>query len=125
EAAAYALLDAAGLLGAEKLSEAALRLLFAGGMVTGRGEASVVKLDQYRELCELVPSMTLFGGCADNRVIPGQLIVEDAVLVCEETAPAGDNGHTWHGAVPPWASAHATELCGDLDVARSHVEEAQ
>lgn len=114
EAAAYALLDAAGLLEEPKLSEAALRLLFAGGMVTGRGEASNIKLDQYREMCELVPSMTLFGGCADNRVIPGQLTVEDATLVCEETGRY----------VPEWSHKTVAELSG-IDGGRSYVEEVQ
>jgi hypothetical protein len=114
EAAAYALLDAAGILqqdGGPKLSEAALRLLFAGGMVTGKDGAGAVKLNQYRELCELVPSMALFGGCAENRVIPGRLIVSDATLICEESARY----------VPEWT----LELAGQLDSCRSHVEEQQ
>ena len=114
EAAAYALLEAAGMLESPSLSEAALRLLFAGGMVTGRGEASTVKLDQYRELCELVPSMTIFGGCSDNRVIPGQLIVEDATLVCDESARF----------VPKWCTKAVADLCG-VDTCRAHVEEVQ
>lgn len=111
EAAAYALLDAAGMLEREGLTEAALRLLFAGGMVTGRGEAGIIKLDRYRELCELVPSMALFGGCADNRIIPGRLSVDDAVLICQETARY----------VSPWMLTHA----GQLDTHRAHVEEQQ
>ncbi len=115
EAAAYALLDAAGLLDSPELSEAALRLLFAGGMVTGKGEAAVCKLDQYREMCELVPSMALFGGCADNRVIPGRLTVEDATLICEET----------QRFVPTWVDKFARKHIGELDGARAHVEETQ
>lgn len=111
EAAAFALLDAAGMLEKEALSEAALRLLFAGGMVTGRGDAGVIKLDRYRELCELVPSMALFGGCSDNRCIPGRLFVDDAVLICEETARY----------CSPWMLPHA----GKLDTHRAHVEEQQ
>lgn len=111
EAAAYALLDAAGMLEKQALSEAALRLLFAGGMVTGRGDAGTIKLDRYRELCELVPSMVLFGGCADNRCVPGRLMVDDATLICEETS----------AYVPPWMLAHA----GALDTCRAHVEEQQ
>lgn len=111
EAAAYALLDAAGLLDETKLTEGALRLLFSGGMVTGKGEASNVKLDQYRELCELVPSMALFGGCADNRVIPGRLHVDDATLICEEATRY----------IPEWATKEA----GELDSGRAHVEEVQ
>jgi hypothetical protein len=114
EAAAYALLDAAGMLEQPALSEAALRLLFAGGMVTGKGDAGAVKLDQYRELCELVPPMTLFGGCASNRVIPGRLFVEDATLLCTES----------ERYAPEWAATWAREHSG-LDGARAHVEEEQ
>jgi len=115
EAAAYALLDAAGLLNDPQLTEAAIRLLFAGGMVTGKGEAAVVKLDQYREMCELVPSMALFGGCANNRILPGRLTVEEATLICEEAA----------ADMPPWALDLHRKEYGDLDGCRAYVEEVQ
>jgi hypothetical protein len=114
EAAAYALLDAAGLLKDAQLSEAALRLLFAGGMVTGRGDGSTIKLDNYREMCDLVPSMGLFGGCAENRMIPGRLIVDDAMLICEESARY----------IPDWAIEFATERAG-VDTCRAHIEREQ
>jgi hypothetical protein len=112
ESAAYALLDAAGLLG-EKLGEAALRLLFSGGMVTGRGDASKVSLEAYRRMAELVPTMALFGGCADNRVIPGRLQVEDAQLLCAERLHAA----------PPWVRAWAEKEGAAITGFRSHVEE--
>lgn len=111
EAAAYALLDAAGMLREPQLSEAALRLLFAGGMVSGKGDGGAVRLDDYRVMCELVPPLGLFGGCAQNRVIPGRLIVEDATLICTET----------ERFVPAWAAKRA----GELDTCRAHVEEEQ
>lgn len=113
EASAYAFLDAAGLLDDGNLSESALRLLFSGGMVGGRGDGGTLNLDQYRQLCELCPPLALFGGCCSNRVIPGRLFVEDAVLVCAETARY----------LPEWAR---TEL-GSQELAsqRAHVEEAQ
>lgn len=111
ESAAYAFLDAAGLLGAEALSRAALRLLFAGGMVTGRGDAGQVSLDRFRELSELCPPLVLLGGCCDSRVIPGRLFVEDAVLVCEEQ----------RAYLPSWVA----ERSGTLDTCRAHVEEQQ
>lgn len=113
EAAAYALLDAAGLLDAEKLSSAALRLLFNGGVMTGRGDGGAVNLDQYRELVEMVPPLALLGGCAANRVIPGRLVVEDATLLCEET-------RRW---LPAWA---AEGLAGEsFAMARGYIEEQQ
>lgn len=115
EAAAYALLDAAGLLGAESLGEAALRLLFAGGMVTGRGDASTVNLDKYREMAELLPTLALLGGCADNRVIPGRMWVSDAVLISEESAHL----------TPGWVAEWARENNSAIDSARSHIEEVQ
>jgi len=108
EAIAYAFLDAAGLLADPSLSEAALRLLFAGGMITGRGDASTIKLDTYREMCDLVPSLSLLGGCAGNRVIPGRLVVEDALLVCAESKHL----------LPKWIVDHV----GQFDTSRAHME---
>ena len=108
ESVAYAFLDAAGMLSDPSLSEAALRLLFAGGMITGRGDGSTVKLDAYREMCDLVPALGLLGGCAGNRCIPGRLTCEDAVLVCNET----------RHLVPPWT----LERAGVLDTCRAHIE---
>ena len=64
EAAAYAFLDAIGLLGAESLTESALRLLFAGGMVTGRGDSGNVKLDEYHALCDVFPPLALLGAAS-------------------------------------------------------------
>ena len=84
DAGAYAYLDAADLLRDSLLGEAALRLLFAGGMVTGRGDAGVINMDKYRELCTLCPPLKLLGGCCDNRTIPGQIMVGSASLICEE-----------------------------------------
>jgi hypothetical protein len=111
EAAAYAFLDAAGLLDDGRLSESVLRLLFAGGMVTGRGDASMIKLDHYREMTELMPSLAILGGCVNNRVVPGRLTVDDAILICREST----------GIVPEWMHEHA----GTLDSCRAHVEIAQ
>lgn len=114
EASAYALLDAAGLLDNPSLSEAALRLLFAGGMVTGKS-GGAVKLDSYRALCDLIPPLALLGGCAQNRIIPGRMVVEDATLVCVETA----------GFVPAWVTDFAGDRFGAMDVSRACVEEVQ
>jgi len=111
-ASTYALLDAAGLLDEGNLSQAALRLLFAGGMMTGRGDTGTVNLDQYRELVELVPPLGLFGGCASNRVIPGRLFVDDALLVCEET---------WR-----WLPERAREVVGtEVHGSRAYIEDTQ
>jgi hypothetical protein len=109
EASAYAFLDAAGLLDAEALTRAALRLLFSGGMVTGRGDAGQVSLDRFREMVELCPPLALLGGCSDSRVIPGRLFVEDAVLVCEEQ----------RAYLPEWV----IERSPPLDTCRAFVEE--
>ncbi|HEU5276814.1 MAG TPA: hypothetical protein VFU97_24370 [Xanthobacteraceae bacterium] len=113
EAIAYAFLDAAGMLSDPSLSEAALRLLFAGGMVTGRGsgDASTVKLDDYREMCELIPGLALLGGCASNRVIPGRLMVEDALLICNES----------RHLLPTWVVDYV-EQSAPLDTCRAHIE---
>jgi hypothetical protein len=113
EASAYAFLDAAGLLDSAQLGEAALRLLFTGGMVTGRGDASKVGLDAFREMCELCPPLALLGGCTDNRVVPGRLICDEATLVCEEQ----------RRYLPEWVLTW--EELGALDTCRAHVEEVQ
>ena len=111
EAAALAFLDAAGLLGKESLTRAALRLLFNGGMLTGKGDGGSVSLDKYRELCELCPPLALLGGCCDSRIVPGRLQVEDAVLVCREQARF----------LEPWTAS----VTGEPDTCRNHVEEVQ
>jgi CRISPR type IV-associated protein Csf2 len=111
EASALALLDAAGMR--EGLTESALRLLFNGGVVTG-GDGGAVKLDAFREMVELVPSLALFGGCAQNRIVPGRLFVEDALLICKETARY----------IQPW-QLECAEQEFPLDTFTSHVEEAQ
>jgi CRISPR type IV-associated protein Csf2 len=82
-ASAYSLLDAAGLLDDPSLSEAATRLLFAGGQIGG-SSGSTVSLSEYRQMVELVPSLGLLGGCAGNRMYPGRLEVDRALLICRE-----------------------------------------
>lgn len=116
EASSYALLDAAGMLGeGAELSEGALRLLFAGGMVTGRGDGSTIKLDQYRRLAQLVPPLRLLGGCCDNRVIPGTVQVDDASLICAEQ----------ERQIPEWVREWAREAGEPLESCRSFIEEVQ
>lgn len=86
EAAAYAFLDAAGLLDEPCLTEAALRLLFSGGQLGGPS-GSTVSISEYRSMVDLVPSLGLLGGCAGNRMQPGRLQVDRALLVCAEAMP--------------------------------------
>lgn len=114
EALAWATLDAAGLIETPSVGEGAMRLLFNGGMVTGRGDGGIVRLDRYRELCALVPGLALFGGCCDNRVIPGRLIMESATLICAET--------TRHAE--PWQINVAEETYGELESCRAHIDPA-
>lgn len=95
ESGAQICLGLAGLLDQPKgpqLSEAALRLLFSGGMLTGRGDASTIRLDKWREYCETLPILALMGGCVDAQMIPGKLRVSDMELLCKETT----DDH------PPW-----------------------
>lgn len=127
-----ALLRAADMLG-EKLSEPALRLLFNGGSYAGKGEETddatpaepkakgkkknpkgVVNIDYYRELCELVPSLALFGGVA-GRIIEGKLQVGQLLLVCEEA----------RAYLPEWIAQKLETERVQLDSARAHVERVQ
>ncbi|GAC1577387.1 MAG: hypothetical protein NVS3B20_08770 [Polyangiales bacterium] len=101
------------MLDSPALTEAALRLLFAGGMITGKGDSGSVKLDQYRDMVDLMPSLGLLGGCAQNRSIPGRMQVDDALLICEETR------HLWPEWVTEWMAAKTVDTC------RAHIEEVQ
>lgn len=109
EAGTYALLDAAGLTDAG-LSEPALRLLFAGGMVTGSPGA--VKLDDYRDLVDLCPHIALLGGCAQNRVTAGKLNVGFANLVCSEAVHV----------IPPWVFEWTDSQNRAISSCRRHIE---
>lgn len=121
EASAYAFLDAAGLLNGEQyknsdaagLGEAALRLLFTGGMVTGRGDAGKINMDAFRRMVLLCPPLAILGGCTDNRVVPGRLTCDDATLVCHEQARY----------LPEWVQQW--DGLGAIDTCRAHVEEVQ
>jgi hypothetical protein len=127
-----ALLRAADMLG-EKLSEPALRLLFNGGSYAGKGDDApsdepktkekgakkkapkgVANIDYYRELCELVPSLAIFGGVA-GRIIEGKLQVGQLLLVCEES----------RAHLPEWIVQRLAEHEIEYDTARAHVERAQ
>lgn len=114
EAATYAYLEAAGLLDAGSLSEAALRLLFSGGMVLGAA-SDTVKLDDERRWRELCPHLSLLGGCLGNRIIPGKIECGDAWLICEETA------HLMPEWIGPWAEERGIEP----SPARPHIELVQ
>lgn len=96
ECGAEICLGLAGLLDCPEgpqLTESALRLLYSGGMLTGRGDASVIKIDRWREVCETLPILSLMGGCIDAMMLPGKLQVGDLVLLCTETA--GESYHPW------------------------------
>lgn len=113
EAASYQLLDAIGLLGAHTLTESMLRFLFAGGMISGKRGPSI-KLDDYRTMVDLIPHLGLMGGCAQNRMVPGRLWVDDAVLICSET----------RHILPEWVTDWMFEHRQGYDSCRSHIEEA-
>lgn len=114
EAAAYALLDAAGLLENPSLGEAALRLLFAGGMITGEGGGSV-RLADFNRMIELCPHLGLLGGCAQNRAIPGKVQVDAADLICRETMHR----------LPEWVAAWLHDAGISVNSCRAHIEEVQ
>jgi hypothetical protein len=115
EAAVYGTLHEAGILDNPQLSEGALRLLFAGGMVTGKGNAAVINLDSYRELVHLFPPLALLGGCTDNRPIPGQTNVDEGNLICSEM----------RHLMPPWIIEWLEKNGESISSCRAHVEEVQ
>lgn len=115
EAATYGTLHEAGLLDDPQLSEGALRLLFNGGAVTGKGNGAVINLDAYRKLVALFPPLALLGGCADNRPLPGQINVDEGNLLCSEMTHL----------TPPWVIQWATDHGERIDTQRASVEEVQ
>ena len=115
EAGTYALLEAAGMLNAGPgLTEAALRLLFSGGMVLGAA-AEVVRIEDARKMRELLPHIGLLGGCIGNRIEPGKIECGDAMLVCDE----------WHHLTPQWIVDMMTSDGAETSSAREHIELVQ
>ncbi len=114
-AAAYGTLHEGGILDDPQLSEGALRLLFSGGSMTGKGDAAVINLDRYRELVALFPPLALFGGCTDNRPVPGQINFDEGNLICAEMAHA----------LPPWVKQWLSDNNEQLDSRRASVEEVE
>jgi hypothetical protein len=108
EAGSRALLSAAGIEEGA-LTEGALRLLWNGGMM--RESGSTVSLEEYRRMIELLPHLALLGGATRNRIEAGQLEVDNATVVCEETAPS----------MPPWV----LEMVGPLSNAGEHRTEVE
>lgn len=115
EASAMCLLEAAGLEDAE-LTEGALRLLFAGGMIRKKGSAgSTVDLGAYHEMCDVMPPLALLGGCTQNRMIPGRMEVDAAYLLCEEV----------EHLLSDWCREWVRDSRVELQSCRASVEEVQ
>lgn len=114
DAIAHAFLDAAGLYDTPLLTEEALRLLFAGGMISG-SDGKAVQLDTYRDMVRLCPQLALLGGCAQSRSIPGKVWVDAAELICTETAHR----------MPPWAAEWIKNTGAALAPSRAHIESVQ
>jgi hypothetical protein len=120
ESSSNALLRELGLLDVDgTLTAAGVRFLFNGGMLTkvgktetATGKKAAVDLPTTAALMKMIPTLPLFGGCANNRLIPGQLQVEDAYLICEETE------HLWPAWVKPWL----VEAGVQVNSLRTHVE---
>lgn len=104
-AAAICSLDAAGILGDPQLERGAMRLLFNGGMLTGKGDGTVVGIDKWRELVTLFPFLAILGGCVDNRTQGGQLNVDALKLVCEE------NYHSLNKWTQDWLRENNEGVC--------------
>lgn len=118
EVGAYAYLDAIGKLDDPQLTEGALRLLFNGGMMTGKGSASTINLDTYRRMSVLLPMLPLLGGCTDQRIIPGNVEVNRALVICDETWPRLIRQS-------PWLVEALKGLGETIGSAADHVDEEQ
>lgn len=118
EVGAYAYLDAAGKLDDPQLTEGALRLLFNGGMMTGKGASSAINLDTYRRMSKLLPLLPLLGGCSDNRIVPGNVEVSRALVICSETLPK-------LMLASPWLADALKSIGEKVGAAAMHVDEEQ
>lgn len=118
EVGAYAYLDAAGKLDDPQLTEGALRLLFNGGMMTGKGSAGAINLDTYRRMSVLLPLLPLLGGCSDNRIVPGNVEVSRALIICDETLSK-------IALQSPWITDALKALGETVGAAAMHVDEEQ
>jgi hypothetical protein len=118
EVGAYAYLDAAGKLDDPQLTEGALRLLFNGGMMTGKGSARAIDLDAYRRMSKLLPLLPLLGGCTDNRIVPGNVEVSRAIAICDETLSK-------LSLQSPWLADAMKQLGEVVGPAATHIDEEQ
>ena len=73
-----------------------------------------MSIKEYQEMVDLVTQLWLLGGCANNRMIPGRLTVEDAVLVCEETLTV----------LPQWVQDWLASIGSTAAPMGPHIEEA-
>lgn len=104
-AAAICSLDAAGILGDPQLERGAMRLLFNGGMLTGKGDGTTINIDRWRELVTLFPFLGILGGCIDNRTQGGQLNVDALKLICDE------NMHSLNPWTRQWLKDNNEGVC--------------
>lgn len=81
-AASHAMMEAVGM--DSGFSESAMRLLFNGGALAGRGSSGAVSLDEYRMMTDLCPPLALLGGCVGNRIVPGRLSAGELLVMCSE-----------------------------------------
>lgn len=108
EAGMRAYIDSAGV---GQLTVAALRLLFSGGQISGSSGNSV-SITEFHKMVELCPPLALLGGCVNNRMVPGRMTVDEAVLMCEETLPV----------LPAWVGDWMAASGGVASPMRAHVE---
>lgn len=109
ESAMRAYIDAANI---GKMTAPAIRLLFSGGQITGSAGNSV-SITEFSKMVDLCPPLALLGGCVNNRMVPGRLIVDEATLICDETLPT----------MPEWVRDWMSASGGHTTGLRSHVEE--
>lgn len=110
DAGMRAYLDAAGV---QELSLPALRLLFNGGVVMGSA-GGTVSIRDYKTMVDLCPPLGLLGGCVSNRIVPGRMTVDEAVLICDEST----------NVLPDWVHEWMGSNGGTFDPLKAHVEEA-
>lgn len=67
------------------LTLAAFHFLFSGGSLTSTG-AQGLDIDLARQMREMIPLISVFGGAVGNQIMPGKAKIGKAIPICQETA---------------------------------------
>jgi CRISPR type IV-associated protein Csf2 len=109
------MLDASGLLDGAAFSVPVLQTLFSDCGLDGSSSASKLRVEQYRELVDKLPLLSLKGGSMGRSLLPGSVQVEPARLICDEES----------ATLPDWVNEWLASENRAVDVAGQYLSVAQ